>query len=65
VQLVIDNEFIMKNKINRRKFFGLTAIVSLGTALFAKSPLKFADKSERIILNRKVKLHPSAIKRTK
>jgi len=65
VQLVIDNEFIMKNKINRRKFFGLTAIVTFGSAIFAKSPLKYADKSERIILNKKVKLHPSAIKRTK
>lgn len=63
--LVIDNESIMKNKINRRKFFGLTAIVTFGSAIFAKSPLKYADKSERIILNKKVKLHPSAIKRTK
>lgn len=55
----------MKNKINRRKFFGLTAIVTFGSAIFAKSPLKFVDKSERIILNKKVKLHPSAVKRTK
>jgi hypothetical protein len=53
----------MSKKLNRRKFFGLTAITALGTAVFAKSPLKFFDKANKIRINKQVKIHSSAVKR--
>ena len=65
VQRVIDKRKVMKNNINRRKFFGLAGMAAIGTSLFANTPLKFFDRSKRIRLNKKVKIHPSAVKRTK
>lgn len=53
----------MSKKLNRRKFFSLTAITALGTAVFVKSPLKFFDKENKIRINKKVKIHSSAVKR--
>lgn len=55
----------MKRKINRRKFFGITGVAALGTSLFANTPLKFFDRTKRIRITKKVKIHPSAVKRTK
>lgn len=53
----------MKSKINRRKFFGIASLTVLGTAVFNAAPLKFFDRSKRIRLRKKVKIHPSAVKR--
>jgi hypothetical protein len=55
----------MKNLIDRRKFFSLAGISAIGAAIFANTPLKYIDRSERIRTNKKVKLHPDAVKRTK
>lgn len=55
----------MKRKMNRKKFFTIAGLTALGTSIFANSPLKFIDRSKRIRLTKKVKLHPSAVKRTK
>lgn len=67
MQLVIDKwkENIMSNGLNRRKFFGLAALTTFGAVLFSKTPLKYFDKEKKIILNKKVKLHTSAVKRNK
>lgn len=55
----------MSNGLNRRKFFGLAAVTAFGAALFSKTPLKYFDREKKIILNKKVKLHTSAVKRNK
>ena len=55
----------MKKKINRRRFFTVTGIAALGTSIFANTPLKYFDKSKRIRLSKKVKIHPSAVRRNK
>ncbi len=54
----------MSKNLNRRKFFGLAAFSAVGAAVFSKSPLKYFDKENRIKINKKVKLHSSAVKRT-
>ena len=55
----------MKTSINRRKFFSTVGIAAIGTAIFNNTPLKYFDRSNRIKVNKKVKLHPDAVKRTK
>ena len=55
----------MSKKLDRRKFFGLAAFSAIGFSIFSKSPLKFVDKENRIRINKKVKLHSAAVKRTK
>ena len=55
----------MSKKVDRRKFFGLAIISTIGTAIVSNSPLRFFDRENRIKINKKVKLHSSAVKRTK
>lgn len=55
----------MNKSLNRRKFFRLAALTTFGSIIFSKTPLKYFDKEKRIKINKKVKLHPDAIKRNK
>lgn len=55
----------MSKKLDRRKFFGIAAFSAIGVSIISKSPLRFFDKENRIRINKKVKLHSSAVKRTK
>ncbi|WKZ71168.1 MAG: hypothetical protein QY331_07900 [Melioribacteraceae bacterium] len=55
----------MKTKLNRRKFFALSGFAAIGTAFFTNTPLKYFDRTNRISVTKKVKLHPDAVKRTK
>ena len=55
----------MKKLIDRRKFFGIAGLTAIGGALLSKTPFKFIDRSNRFLINKKVELHPDAVKRTK
>lgn len=55
----------MKTKLNRRKFFTLSGVAAIGTALFTNTTLKYFDRTNRISVTKNVRLHPDAVKRTK
>ncbi len=56
----------MKNKIDRRNFFGKVSMGAIGALLLSSFPMKLFAKGKRK-LNRKVfvKIHPNSVKRNK
>lgn len=54
----------LNNNIGRRKFFGRIGMGALGFTIFSSFPFKLFAKDTKLN-NVKIKIHPSAVKRTK